>query len=406
MRQIADPRTLVQSSRCASLTRIAAVTARGLQGFAVNLDKDWRMGSHGMQTDIVTIDGIGAPERQAWNDFRSQTPSLASPYFSLAFTEVMARRRSDTRIAILHRNGTIDGFLPLHLSRLGVARPIGGPLGDHHGLITSTPDLDVEAALAGTGFGLFAYHGALADQASFARSSSGPAEISWVSDLSGGYESFLDDCAREDAKAMRNIRARQRKLAEMGDDVVFRIDDRRPDAFRAVIETKREQYRRTKALDVFAAGWARQAIEDLFDSDMPELSGMLSTVEINGRLAAAHFGMRSERVLHYWFPVYWPEFSKLGPGLTLYLEIARHLETQGVDQIHLGPGDYDFKRRLSNAGFGVVTGRLERPSIAHALVQTGQMIDGLAQALPLGRVSNWPAKAFRRLDKWAAVHAF
>ena len=363
------------------------------------------MGGQEMQTDIVTIDGIGAPERQVWNDFRARNSSLASPYFSLAFTEAMARRRNDTRIAILHRNGTIDGFLPLHLSRTGVARPIGGPLGDHHGLITATPDLDIETALAGTGFGLFTYHGALADQASFARASTGPAEMSWVSDLSGGYESFLDDCARKDAKAMRNIRARQRKLAEMGDDVVFRIDDRRPDIFRAVIETKREQYRRTNALDVFVAGWARQLIEDLFDAETSELSGMLSTVEINGQLAAAHFGMRSERVLHYWFPVYWPEYSKLGPGLTLYLEIARHLAAQGGDQIHLGSGDYDFKRRLSNAAFGVVSGRLQRPSVAHTIVRTGQAIDELAQALPLGRVSNWPAKAFRRLDNWAAVHA-
>jgi CelD/BcsL family acetyltransferase involved in cellulose biosynthesis len=363
------------------------------------------MSSDAVRTDIVTIDGIGASERQAWQDFRAQNPSLASPYFSLAFTEAVARRRNDTRIAILHRNGTIAGFLPLQMSRTGVARPIGGPLCDHHGLITATPDLDIEAALAGSGFGVFSYHGALADQASFARRAAAAPEMSWVSDLSGGYDSFLEDCARDDAKAMRNIRARQRKLAEMGDEVVFRIDDRRPEAFRAVIETKREQYRRTGALDVFVASWVRELIEDLFDTDTPELAGMLSTIEINGELAAAHFGMRSERVLHYWFPVYWPEFSKLGPGLTLYLEIARYLEARGVNQIHLGPGDYDFKRRLSNAGFGVVSGYLKRPSIAHAMVKTGQVIDGYAQALPLGRMSNWPGKALRRLDKWAAVHA-
>ncbi len=364
------------------------------------------MGGHNMQTEIVSIDGLGAPECEAWNAFRAATPSLGSPYFTTDFTRVVARTRPDTRIAILHRNGTIAGFLPLHMSRSGVARPIGGPLGDHHGLITDTPDLDVEAALAGSGFGIFNFHGALADQASFAVASTHPAEISWVSDLSAGYESFLEDCAREDAKAMRNIRARQRKLAEMGDDVVFRLDDRRPEALRAVIETKRAQYRRTGALDVFVASWARQLIEDLFDTDTPALAGLLSTVEINGALAAAHFGMRSDRALHYWFPVYWPEFSKLGPGLTLYLEIARFLEARGIKEIHLGPGDYDFKRRLSNAGFGVVAGRLERPSFAHAMVRAGQIVDRTARALPLGRVSNWPGKAFRRLDKWAAVHAF
>ena len=84
------------------------------------------MGGQGLRTDIVSVDGIGAAERQAWNGFRAQNRALASPYFSLEFTKSVARRRLDTRIAILHQNGTIAGFLPLHLSRSGVARPIGG----------------------------------------------------------------------------------------------------------------------------------------------------------------------------------------------------------------------------------------------------------------------------------------
>lgn len=356
--------------------------------------------------ELVRANALTARQRSAWNAFRHSNFALASPYFALEFTEVMAAVRDDTRILAVSRNGTPAGFLPMHLSRSGVARPIGGPLGDHHGLVTDRPDLDLESCFASAGFGVFAFHGALADQTAFARHCDGPPIVSWMSDLRGGYERFLADCAENDAKAMRNIRARQRRLNEIDAEVVIRIDDRRPEALDALIATKREQYRRTHALDVFVAPWAREAIDELFSRRDGALSGLLSTIEIDGRLAAAHFGMRSQSVLHYWFPVYWPEFSQLGPGLTLYLEIAREMAAQGVDAIHLGPGDYDFKRRLSNAGFGVVSGQVHRPSLVHAVVSAGRGIDRAARALPLGRVSHWPGKAIRRLDKWAAVHAF
>ncbi len=358
-----------------------------------------------LSTQIITADQLTDRQRSAWNAMRGSNFALASPYFAPEFTDIMAAHRSDTRILVVSRNGTLAGFLPLHLSRSGVARPIGGPLGDHHGFITDQPELDLEAALKSAGFGVFAFHGALADQTVFLQHCDGPPEISWVSDLTRGYDAFMAECAAEDAKAMRNIRARLRKLENLDAEVVFRIDDRRPEALEALIEAKRDQYRRTHALDIFVAPWVQASILDLFETREPGLSGLLSTLEIDGQLAAAHFGMRSESVLHYWFPVFWPDHANLGPGLSLYCEMAKTLSQDGIRQIHMGPGDYDFKRRLGNAGFGVVSGQVHRPSLAQAVVALGRGVDRMAQALPLGRVSAWPGKAIRRLDKWASVHA-
>jgi CelD/BcsL family acetyltransferase involved in cellulose biosynthesis len=353
---------------------------------------------------MLRVDALTARQREAWSALRRSNFALASPYFSLEFAEVMAGVREDTRVLAVSRNGSPAAFLPLQLSRSGIARPIGGPLGDHHGLVTDDPGFDLDACLAGAGFGIFAFHGALADQTAFARHCDGPPEISWMSDLRGGYDQFIADCTEADAKAMRNIRSRQRKLEAL-EDVTIRIDDRRPEVFDRLIAAKREQYRRTRALDVFAGPWAREAIDEIFARRTPALAGQLSTLEIGGRLAAAHFGMRSQTVLHYWFPVYWPEFSSLGPGLSLYLEIARHAAETGIETIHLGPGEYDFKRRLSNAGFGVVSGQILRPSLTRTLVAAGMGLDQVARSLPLGRVSHWPGKAIRRFDRWVAVHA-
>jgi len=355
--------------------------------------------------DIVSPGSLTARQKAAWTAMRTGNRGLASPYFTLEFTDVMAAARTDTRVMTVSRNGAPAGFLPLHLSRSGVARPIGGPLGDHHGLITDTPDLDLKPLLGRAGFGVLAFHGALADQTAFLEGCDGPPEVSWVSDLSAGYDAFIADCTAADAKAMRNIRARQRKLEALDAEVTIRIDDRRPEALSALIAAKREQFHRTHALDAFAVPWTRKVIDTLFRTRTPELAGCLSTLEIDGKLAAAHFGMRSETVLHYWFPVFWPEHAKLGPGLSLFLEMAHALSQDGITAIHLGPGEYDFKRRLSNAGFGVVTGQIRRPSLTNGIVTAGRRIDRFARRLPLGRMSAWPGKAIRRIDKWAAIHA-
>ncbi|WP_300541071.1 GNAT family N-acetyltransferase [Maricaulis sp.] len=356
--------------------------------------------------DMLRADTLSARQRAAWTGMRNENFALASPYFALGFTDILAAARSDTHVLAVSRNGTPAGFLPLHLSRSGVARPVGGPLGDHHGLITGDPDLDLESVLPKAGFGVLAFHGALADQTAFARHCDGPPTLSWVSDLCHGYDRFIADCTEADAKAMRNIRARQRKLDKLDATVTIRIDDRRREALDALIAAKRGQYRRTHALDTFQASWARRVVDDLFECRDQELAGVLSTLEIDGQLAAAHFGMRSRDVLHYWFPVFWPDFAHLGPGLTLYLEIARQLSADGITAIHLGPGEYDFKKRLSNAAFGVVSGQIRRPTLVGRLAAAGNGIDRLALQLPLGRFASWPGRAIRRIDKWAAVHAF
>tara|TARA_R110000868_G_scaffold35549_1_gene127352 strand:- start:10793 stop:11884 length:1092 start_codon:yes stop_codon:yes gene_type:complete len=354
-------------------------------------------------SELVPILELDALQQAQWRGMQAANPALASPYFSLDFARLIAARRTDTHALVLKRNGRTAGFLPLHLSMTGIARPLGGPLGDHHGLITDDPGLDLHSALGSSPVPLFTYSGALASQAAGCDGTS-HTEPSWVIDLHSGHEAWLENRRQADAKAMRNIRARQRKLEACGDEVVFRLDDRRPEILARTFATKREQYRRTGAFDVFGARWARHLMRDLFDHHSDELRGCMSTLEIGGELAAAHFGMRSQSVLHYWFPVYWSAHAHLGPGLQLLLEMAKQLPETGIESIHLGPGDFDFKHKLANASFQIAEGRIGRRSLAAGLVSLGAGIDRWSSRLPVGRASAWPGKALSRLDALAATY--
>src|SRR5258707_3012366 len=50
----------------------------------------------------------------------------------------------------------------------------------------------------------------------------------------------------------------------------------------------------------------RSLMSRLLHTRDPAFAGILSTVHIGDDLVAAHFGIRADGVLHWWFPVYDP----------------------------------------------------------------------------------------------------
>lgn len=355
--------------------------------------------------DIVlrTPAALSVDDRAAWTLFQSGDPALASPYFSLGFLDAVVHVRRDVRVVCAYENGAPLAFLPLHVSLFGHARPLGGPLGDHHGLIAAPgARIDLDTLIAGSGVGVYDFHGGLGTQAAF-RTQGLDVEGSWVIDLSGGYDAFVDARAAMEPKAFRNIRSRQRKIESEG--AVFRLNDTRPEVFEAALRWKSAQYRASGHFDVFSVGWTKQLLQNLSSEQGGEdCRGMVSSLEIGGELAAVHIGMRSRTVLHYWFPVYDPKFARFGPGLALLMEISRAVSEDGVTEVHLGPGDYDFKAHLSSWQMPLVSGYAGAglPALVRGAAAA---IEHGAERLPLGRVSHWPGKAFRRIDALASFRA-
>ncbi|AZU04402.1 cellulose biosynthesis protein CelD [Glycocaulis alkaliphilus] len=348
---------------------------------------------------------LGSHERSAWSAFQGANPSLASPYFSLGFLDAVAQARRDTHIAVIREKGAITGFLPFHQGLLGYARPLGGPLGDHHGFIApSDAQFDLRAVLRQAGLKVFDFSGALGTQAAF-RPHAHFTDGSWVIDLSAGYEAWLAGRGAVEPKAFRNLRARRRKLEDETTSFVFRVHDDRPEVLAKALEWKSAQYVRTGHFDVFSVDWTRRLINALGVEGLENAQRLVSSLEIDGKLAAAHVGVRSGTVLHYWFPVYDPEFARVGPGLNLLLEIARELPAQGLKEIHLGPGEYDFKRELASWQFPLMSGYVAAPSLAGAARQLADNIQDAAERLPLGPISTLPGRAFRRIDRFTAFRA-
>ncbi|MFN3834607.1 MAG: GNAT family N-acetyltransferase [Glycocaulis sp.] len=358
-------------------------------------------------TSVETVrpEKLGDEARAAWRAFQAADPALASPYFSLGFLDAMAASRRDTSVAVLREEGKITAFLPFHRGVMGHARPLGGPLGDHHGYIAAQGTrIHLPSFLKAAGIGALDFHGALGSQTSFqphAREIDG----SWVMDLSAGFDAYVASRTAMESKAFRNLRARRRKLEQAAEGFTVRVHDTRPHVLETALEWKSAQYRRTGHFDVFSVGWTNDLIRNLVAGGLDNASGAVSSLEIGGELAAIHVGMRSERVLHYWFPVYDPAFAVFGPGLALLMEIAEALSQDGVNEIHLGPGEYSFKAELASWQFPVLTGFAAAPSLAGVARGLADSVERSAERLPLGALSKLPGKAFRRLDRHAAFRA-
>ncbi len=354
------------------------------------------------QYETLDWPGLSASDRAVWEAFRRARPSLSSPYFSLEWGDAVQAARGDVRVARLGHAGLFQAFLPYHHGRLGALRPVGGPMSDVHGFVCGpSARIDPDSFVAALGARTFRFTGAPADDPGLAFAAT--PDDGFSLDLSGGYEAYLARRTAAEPKAFRNLRSRQRRLE--GRAVDFVADDRDPASFAGLIALKREQYRRTRQIDVFRPAWTRRLAQDLFARPAGgALRGRLSTLRVDGRLAAGHFGLEAAGVLHYWFTVYDLAFAEVSPGVALLQRVAEAVAAEGVTRIDLGGGDYRFKQEFADLrtplGAGVIRGRTLLAGAAH---RAGALARGI-ETLPFGRFASAPHRALRRLDRLIAFH--
>jgi CelD/BcsL family acetyltransferase involved in cellulose biosynthesis len=348
-----------------------------------------------MDAELIHPDALSAQDRAAWVEARTSDARLGSPYFALGFLDAVAAVRRDTRVLrVRGEDGTVS-FLPMQAGPFGHARALGGPLGDHHGLIGAPLDHDaLSAALRGAGVSVYDHHGALGMQPGF----TGLADGSWVCDLSQGFEALMRRRKKLGGNTARNIFAASRKLSEHG-RLSFRFEDDRPEVLEQLFAWKSAQYRNSRFFDVFSVDWTRSLLRRLLASGpSADARGVLSSLEVDGRLVAVHFGLMDAQVMHYWFPAYDADWARQGPGNALLTHILEALATRGVTELHLGPGDFRTKEAMGCWQFPVVRGCVSGGGVVAAARAAAEAIERRAEALPLGRVSQWPGKAFRRID--------
>ena len=320
---------------------------------------------------MTTAAELGAPESERWERIRRGSPALSSPFFHVEFTRAVGAVRPDVRIGVLGDGG----FFPFQVSRTRAGRPVGGKLSDYHGVVVG-PDVAWEPRelLRACGLRSYAFNHLIASQAPF-RPFVRELDVSPVADLDA-------------AQPVGSPSQPERKRKRLARRAPLRFELHSPGALGTLLAWKSAQYRRTGAYDAFSHGWVVEVLERVVASPI----GLLSALWSGDDLVAVHLGMRSGRVLHWWFPAYDPAFARHSPGLVLLRELLDAAPAEGIGLLDFGKGDEDYKSWFANREIELGIGHVEAGRITELRAGAARVAWRRALRSPLRR----PALAARR----------
>jgi CelD/BcsL family acetyltransferase involved in cellulose biosynthesis len=205
----------------------------------------------------------------------------------------------------------------------------------------------------------------------------------WRTSSSGSLVVDLDENARCGSTALySNHRRKKRRLEQDFGRVEAELQTVDPLIFNMCLKWKSEQYRLNGTPDLFARPWARSLIEIIASQCKPEFSGVLSVLRAGGQPVAAHFGMRSGSVWHYWFPAYDPQFRRYSPGILLLLEMIAGAPKIGIKMIDFGKGDSNYKLRLANRKVPLIEGGVTTNKLIFHLMKSNNNLKLIAKSSP------------------------
>ncbi len=265
-------------------------------------------------------------------------------------------------MAVLRGDDGVCGFLPFHIKTGGCAAPVGGQICDYQGIIGTAPDAGRRGERLLRGCGLSAYdfnHGLAGDPLMSANAFA--FSVSRRADLRDGLESWTRDVSAN-SKQLATVRRKMRKIEREIGPLRLERHDASDSAWSLFRRWKDDSLRQQGAPGFLEPEWVNALIHDLRDQDEPRFGGMFSTLYAGDRMIAAHFGLRSHRAWHWWFPSYDPALGNMSPGMVLLLLCIEEAANMGLEEIDFGRGEQRYKQQFGNRSRELCEGSLERPA--------------------------------------------
>lgn len=339
---------------------------------------------------VVVSPASQLPDRLAtrWAEIQESNPDLASPFFRPEFTQAVARVREDVFVAVIDDG---DAFLPFQRSSFGLGRPVGGTMSDYHGLIAPPGyGCDIVQVLRACRLQRWIFDHVPAGQAVF-----GP----WKTVSTSSPILDISDSTPVGSTALHSDHRRKwRRLEDSHGAIEIDLDVRDPALLETCMKWKSDQYHRSGNLDLFARPWARTLANVISDYHEPHFAGMLSVLRAGGQPIAMHFGMRSLKFWHYWFPAYDPQFQRFSPGILLLLKMIEGAPALGLNAIDFGKGENHYKLRMFNRRIPLLEGCVTTNQPLWIVIQTQTKLKQIAKNSP---ASEYIIPPMRRLMQWA-----
>ncbi|MDP9102724.1 MAG: GNAT family N-acetyltransferase [Pseudomonadota bacterium] len=348
-----------------------------------------------LTAETVRPQDLTAKDCAAWSALRGSAEAFQNPLLSPEFAEAVAKVRPDVAVAVIRRDGKAVGFLAHHRRPGGLARPIGAPFSDYHGLVAE-PGLDGVQALRLAGLREYRFT-ALVDPHGAFGAAEQSADDAYAIAIGAGDTAGVDHMEALRAaspKRFKNVRRLDHKLEREVGPVELVAPDQDRATFETMFAWKREQFARTGLTDVFAPAWTRQLMTNLLQTREGRLRGMMITLQVAGKPVVMHFGVREGERFHPWIAAQDEALAAYSPGQIFLWRAVEAMPSLGLRWYDLAAGHDHYKTPYASRTVPIAEGQVRTAPGMEAEVWR------LAEtALGVGGV----ARVRRRLDQIASV---
>jgi CelD/BcsL family acetyltransferase involved in cellulose biosynthesis len=283
-----------------------------------------------------------------WAKLTESAPDCSSPFLHPAYAQTLDKVRPNVEVAVITKSGEAVGFLPFERTAGGIGRSIGARLCDRSGAVVR-PGVawNVEDVTRAASLRMLRLANVSLDDGAF-RPFLGTKAVAPYIDLTDGYEAYRLASMRGGSGTMKRVDRRSRKLEGMLGPLRVVWHDTDDRVLETLLEWKAKQRQATNSPNVFDLPWARRLLTVLRLGGSDDFGGVLTSLYAGDRLCAAHFGIRSRRVLHYWLAAYDEELGRCSPGLLLLMRMASEAADRGIARLDLGPGDEEYKLHIAS----------------------------------------------------------
>lgn len=315
--------------------------------------------------DCIAFDELDAEKLQAWRRFQAATAHLDQPFLSWEYVAAANAHRGRVEVLVATEKGATVALLPFHRDARTRAVPVAGGMNEFQAVLRDpATTIDLAGWLAAGGLRSLAFDHLVTSDEEFSGEFhvTGPCPYA---DLSHGFDHYSNELQQRGSRTVRETQRKKRKMCRELGEVRFELSSEDPDVFRALLEWKQEQHKRTGVYDTFSHDSVTRFLEAVWHSRGDGFSGFLCALYAGDNLLATHLGIRTSRVAHMWFPAYSPDFQRNSPGLIMLLDMAEALAAIGVQRLDFGPGPQRYKQSLASGSYDVAIGEV----VANPLVR-------------------------------------
>ena len=303
------------------------------------------------KVEVLPAAKLTADHLAAWKSLLPNSGPV-SPYLMPEFTQAVAAVRSDAMVGLFRdQSGDLVGLLPFQTDGKGRGEPAGGRLNDVQRILFrpdfSPRQIQATELLSQIGLNTYSFHSAPSKAPLFRQAQFCELDSHYL-DLSVGWKSYLGWAEKNSSTIRRHGQKRRALERDLG-PIRFEFHTLDRSVLDQLVAWKRRKYQRTKTFDILSVDWTVDLLREIHQAEHRSFQGLLSALWAGDQLVAAHMGMLTPSVLHYWFPVFDPQFAKYSPGTELLLNVTREACEQGVERLDLGYGDDPYKFRFANA---------------------------------------------------------